>query len=294
MMGLEEIYRCFYLQNLENMSPDEVDFIGLNLSEDSFDFKIYERVKGRMETESPFLSELYYRDMLRCCNKVRDTVNTDCLRYEIGLGNRNNDNMKWLLKRMCRMFPGLETYQKEIRQMCGMHISENPAYQLSSLYFLGVIEKKEGLQESLQALKLHYLTRICEDTDHIGRNYQFEDIYYLNCLHDMGVPELSRLTDAARSFLENDKDIHLWMAAADYFLAGKCKYKIYFKNMTVKSGEMMSDWLEYVQQERLKSRLESTCKWMHGQETLHLYGAAICLDTREKWSLNFYFKYKTD
>lgn len=286
---LEQNYLRFCQKEAIEQKKDNIEYLGINLSSDrsEIEFKVYYKDKYSRQELHPIVEKLEARNMIRTLTQIIDTKNGTCKRYDIGLGKRTNDKMEQLLKEIEEMAPFCAVYKDEIRTMAQMKVCEDPEYALAALYFWGFIEK----ENVIDAIKMHYLTRICDNPDKLGKRVMFDDAYYLDYLERMQIPQFTELMPVVRSAV-NGKDGILWMIGVDYFRHGNDKYKIYFKTPTDEYVKKMKQSLALSEGEgsKLAVLMDSLEDWLKHVD-LKMDGVAVCLDRKDCWSLNFYFKW---
>ena len=167
---LEQDYWKFYQnEGIENKKED-IEYLGINLSseKEEIEVKVYYKDKYSRKELHPIIEKLNTEHMIRTLTQIVDTKNGICRRFDIGLGNRTNTNMEKLLKEIDAMAPFCREYKNEIRKMTQMKVCENPDFALAALYFWGFIQK----EDTIEAMKMHYLTRICENPDKLGKKVE--------------------------------------------------------------------------------------------------------------------------
>lgn len=287
---LGQDYWEFYRSEGITDKKECIEYLGINLSseKETIEFKIYYKDNYSRKEHHPIIEKLDDEHMIRTLTQIVDTKNGHCTRYDIGLGNRTNVNMERLLEEIGRIAPFCNKYKNEIRTMTQMKVCEHPDFALAALYFWGFIEK----ENTIEAMKMHYLTRICANPDKLGKRVIFDDAYYLDYLEHMDVPQFKELLPVIRNVV-NGKDGILWMIGVDYFKRGNHKYKIYFKTPSNEYIKKLKSALLTVEGEvkNLAASLETLENWQKQHEELVMDGVAVGLDQRGCWLLNFYFKW---
>lgn len=291
MHWLQDEYEAFINAQMQGRSPADIEFLGINL-QNCCDarpvFKCYFATGESLRTQNALLADFSRRDMIRALNRISDTAFPGRTRYEIGLKNRSNTNMRWLGRWIEDAFPVSDRQEREIRSMGELTCCDLPEYRHSALYFLGFIANDDRPMP-LSAIKLHYLLRKCEDPDNIGMNYQVDNVERLQFLRKSGIAPLGVLADAVGKLLESTEGIELWMAAMDYFLQGTSKYKIYIKTVGGDLLEPIRRLLTDRKLEHLVCQLDACEKCLMTPPDRRLYGAAFCVTPEEDWSLNMYY-----
>lgn len=287
---LELKYKDFFIKEDIEHKKNDIEYLGINLSgtNKEIEFKLYYKEQYSRKEPHPIIEKLEKREMIRTLTQIADTKNGKSRRYDIGLGNRTKDNMELLLKEISELAPYCIDYQDEIRFLSKMKVCSDPLYALAALYFWGFIEKKG----SIEAMKMHYLTRICENPDKLGKHITFDDAYYLDYLEKSQITQFHELLPIVKS-AASGKDGILWMIGADYFKDGNHKYKIYFKTPTDTYIRKLKEKLydsdgQCRQLSILLNRLEI---WLYRHPELKIEGLAVCLDVKGCWSLNFYYQW---
>lgn len=285
---IEKNYQTFLKRKVNDLNQSEVDFIGINFEEvrELPVFKCYYTAKRDVSNRPVILTEFYEKNMIHALNLVRDTVNADKLRCEIGLANRNNVNMEWLYKWISSSFELTKKQKNYLQSMKALLCSSLEEYSLAALYFLGFI-KDEASEEKLEAVKMHYILRMCRNPEQIGRNYEIDKESVFQILNKGDMPEFQQLSSLAERLLE-ETNSELWIAAMDFFASKPSKYKIYVK---VKQTDFCLQCIRIFQDcgmENMARKVTLYRQWITRHPELKLYGAAICLTEDGKWSINFY------
>jgi len=287
---LEQNYLRFGRQEAIEQKKDDIEYLGVNLSSDRNEivFKVYYKDNYSRQELHPIVERLEAKNMIRTLTQIIDTKNGTCKRYDIGLGQRTNDRMEQLLKDIEEMAPFCAAYRDEIRTMTQMKVCADPEYAFAALYFWGFIEK----EDEIDAIKMHYLTRICENPDKLGKRDIFDDAYYLDYLEGMKIPQFAELVPIVRTAVDGRHGI-LWMSGVDYFRHGNDKYKIYFKTPIDKYVKNLKQALTWSTDEsrKLAVLMDSLENWLLQHVELKMDGVAVGLDRKGCWSLNYYFKW---
>lgn len=287
---LEQKYLRFCRREAINQKKGDIEYLGVNLSSDRSEtvFKVYYKDNYSRQGLHPIVERLEAGKMIRTLTQIIDTKNGTCKRYDIGLGQRTNGKMEQLLNDIEEIAPFCAVYRDEIRTMAQMKVCEDPEYALAALYFWGFIEKNN----EIDAIKMHYLTRVCEDPDKPGKRDIFNDIYYLDYLEKMKIPQFAELVPIVKAAVNGQHGI-LWMIGVDYFRHGNDKYKIYFKTPTDEYVKKMKQILIWSAGEsrKLAALMDSLEDWLQQHVELKMEGVAVGLDRRGCWSLNYYFRW---
>ena len=288
---LEQAYNAFRAGHAEAQSQAFVEYLGVNFSGARYIppvFKAYYTTAKSMQQIPAVLQPLVDRDMIHALNKIDDTVNCGCARYEIGLKNRTNANMAFIDRWIGELFPEIERYRDEVNRFYSIKCVEDEDYQYAALYFLGLIMEMDSSNSSqTKAIKLHYLLRRCSDPNKIGKAYTVDTSYFLGVLAGLEIPELHQLCDLTSALLEVAGG-ELWMVAVDYYRNGLNKYKIYIKNFSDEIYEGMITLFYTLDCAHLAEQIATYRDWIFWHPELERYGIAFCLDTQKVWSVNFY------
>lgn len=290
---IEAQYRSFGAQYDYFIGSNMVEFFGLNLSGEPqapCTFKLYYNTAQSLNFTHPFIRELRERGMVRSLNHILDSTNIDYTRYEIGLARRTNDNMNWLLTRLAQIFPIAPSSKmaQVIDALSILRITDDEDYQKAALYYLGFIEQKFNVKKPyISTLKLHYLLRHCQDPNKIGKNFTVNNTFSLNQLQLSGLHTFKQLVDIVQP-LVTLPGVEVWMAAIDFFKDKRRKYKIYLKNYALHGYKTLSQSLAGYGSPILAEHVLGYEKWVTAHPELEQYGLAICLDSTQKLTVNFY------
>lgn len=288
--GIQDEFDVFIGNQLQGRRIEDIEFIGINFQnwgDVRPIYKCYFSTRESLQIDCPLLSDFHERDMIRALNRITDTAFPEKTRYEIGLKNRNNVNMRWLYQWLRNAFPASDAQAREMGQMAEMSCCDLPEYCHSALYFLGFIADNDH-PFPLSAIKLHYLLRNCDDPDDIGMNYRVDSGERLRFLRLSRIAQMSRLSEIIGTLLDSSEGIELWMAAIDFFRNGEAKYKIYVKSVGGNLIAPLKSLLDSLRLEHLSVQLEVYERWLTTHSRQKLYGAAICTTSRGDWSLNLY------
>ena len=225
--------------------------------------------------------------MIHALNKIDDTVNHDCIRYEIGLQHRTNSNMSFINHWIMELFPEIKIHRDELNRFYSIKCVNDKDYQYAALYFLGLIADIFSIPPQTKAIKLHYLLRKCSDPDNIGKQYTTDNNYFLEVLSNLGVPEMKQLCKLIGALIESAGG-ELWMAAVDYYKGNFRKYKIYIKNFSDLAYKAMITNFYALGCIHLAEQINIYQSWLSLHPELEHYGIALCLDSNGIWSINFY------
>ena len=293
---LESAYLHFIKDKKIHYS-NKIEFLGINLYDNYQQMPIFKIYYNDLRSQDTFkksmlmtelISLLLKRNMVRSLNLIHDTVNYNCLRYEIGLINRTNNNMNFVYSWLFSTFPTILKYKDEITAFKHIPCSRDKEYKLASLYFLGIIVNSElSYSNKIEAIKLHYLLRNCENINRINKNYIVDNDYYLYILTRLEISQIKIIASFIMR-LKNTVTLELWIAGVDYYHSTKAKYKIYFKKFSEKIYEKLISEFYKINCVALADNIHTYRQWLKLHPELEQYGIAICLDTCNQWSINFY------
>lgn len=291
LYDLERAYADFLKQHVQTSKLSGVEYIGVNFSDDihvPVVFKAYYSTSRSAADLPVILQPFRDREMIRALNKIEDTVNRGRIRYEIGLAKRTNENMLWVYHWVTKLHPEINVHLEIIRKMTQIKCCDSPIYRYAAMYFLGIIaDLKEGKPPEIEAVKLHYLLRMCQNPDKIGKNYSLNTKEYIAVLKEIHIPAFLKLTDIIEELLDNVLS-ELWMAAVDFYRSGDVKYKIYIKKIPWNLYDFLILILENETHSELSDQVRLYREWITLHPELERYGLAVCLTETGHWSLNFY------
>ena len=279
-----------YKDSLENRySKEYVDYLGVNISspyDNIYQYKIYYTSKASSHLQHEIVDYLNRQEMIRHITCIDDSEVKNQFRVDIGLKNRNVSNIKTLFDLIDEKTGYFEQNKSLILDLSKMQITHDISYSYASMYFWGFIER----QGVISSLKFHFLNRQCDNPDIIGKNFHYNDQYYLDYINNIDVPYFKNVLALVR-FILNNTEGHLWMTGVDCEITGNDKYKIYVKSSTTNT---FTHLINYCKKNRLWSglvvRLISISKWYSTQNELVLDGFAACENVEGTKSINFYFK----
>lgn len=270
-------------------SSEYIDYIGLNTSsivDTEFKFKAYYSPLSSVDLTHDLIENLRSKSMIRLQTCIRDSLNPDDLRFDLGLKNRTNDNVLELLSILNDRADYFENSRYLIEKLAAMKITDDEKYALASLYFVGIIENNK----KITALKFHFLNRFCEDTNRIGRNFRYDDDYYIDYLRQCNIAGFCKVIDFI-TYMIDKNERHLWMTGIDIDNIGNVKFKQYFK---CKDAEVFTDLLKWCLEHRewngQVDQIRAIKRWYDLQNELELDGIAVCNDDKKGYTLNLYFK----
>lgn len=264
-----------------------VDYLGINISSvlnGEMTFKIYYSNKASRQGTHPLIKFLEKNGMIRYVTMVHDRKNQSRARYDVGLRNRSDKNMQAVFEWLSKNTKMFEQYSSEILKLSQMKITGKEGYNSAGLYFLGFISEND----EIKTLKCHYFNRMCENPDILHKNIKYADEYYLSFLGKSEVGYFDYLSALAGEILKHCGG-HLWMTGADYESNDQVKYKIYIKNPKV-LYEGLLETFSNPQFVTLVENIISVKQWDDEHQEFICEGFAVCKNSEDDISINFYFK----
>ena len=163
------------------LRAEYIDYIGINtsnLAEKPFNFKVYYTPKASSSVSHRLIDYLSEKGMIRHLTCIGENSDVKRIRFDIGLKKRTNGNIRALLDVLEADASYFRSFREQAEKLAGMEIHASADLALSSLYFVGMIEK-DGV---IQNLKFHYLNRQCENPDQIGKHVTYQDDVYIDFL----------------------------------------------------------------------------------------------------------------
>ena len=80
------------------------------------------------------------------------------------------------------------------------------------------------------------------------------------------------------------------MTAIDFYPCSKKKYKLYFKGEDGYVDIWCATSFDFIDSIVIQNKLKQIQAFAEAQKELFLYGFAVCLDTCNNWTINYYFK----
>ncbi len=279
----EQFERFFENRNID-LDTGVVDYLGINISDSSenIEFKAYYEFEKNTDNCDLvyFLNE---NDLIKYFSIVLSDKDLSLKRYDIGLKNRSNLNMEKLFDFLSFNVPFFNIFSEEIRFLAKMKISNNCNNIYSSLYFLGF----EDVDNKVDLLKLHFLTRKCEETSVSHKSYKFDDIYYLNYLKNTKNTVMLNLIPFAEEALHICGG-NLWMIGFDCNKTNEYKCKIYIKKPSY-CYDALIEVCEKMFKNEIIERIELVKEWNRINHKYEIEGIALCLDSNNVFSINFYY-----
>lgn len=289
MENLEKAYQKFLSDLTYPFEFHNIDYIGISLDmhADPFcRFKIYWSDHCSVDKDHWITEWLKEGKMAQYIETVEHSGRTGRYQTDIRLQRRTDENMEKLFTVLKERECIFSENESLIRKISGMPITRTSGYQYASLYFLGMIFQEK---EQCEMLKLHWINRLCKNTDRLYGDIDYDDAHFLNYLRGLGITPYQKLADLSETTVRQCR-CHLWMTGLDLAEGGWKKYKIYIK--------YPKDI--YTALEECFSREEDDCrvmaekaqileKWIQMHPELVIDGAAFCTDTNGQNSVNLYY-----
>lgn len=300
MFDFKQQWASFCAGQLKSGAVDNIDFVGVNISASKrdYEFKVYHKNRTMesskdLDGENPFISKLAKNNMIGNVTKIDrfDEEHRICL--DFNLWNRTNENMEDVFSLIQSMGDDIQEKLPLMRELASLEINPETKYKYASLYYLGFVETEK---QEISALKLHFLTRKCINTDCIFQNYYYDDGYYLERIRRINQFELHQCLDLIEQYVLSG-NAHLWMVGCDFFSQEEGniqgKYKIYIKDVNDDVLRKMEDLLILQGlNEKLVMRLREVDECVANLKSMYLYGVGICYEAKKGYSFNLYLKPK--
>ncbi len=289
MKKMENKYNEHIKKEKIRLSSNTIDFMGINIDLETGDYgvKTYYSPVSCMQYTPKITNEILTYTTKNNMNRffwlVRDEWQ---IREYIALKNRTNKKMEGLYE-LLKRYNYINENIVEIKRMSEMKFTDKEDSKYSSLYILGLKGDKEK-----KIINFEWFTRKCPDPDDVGYMYKYDDEYFLNYLATINIIGYNILAKMAQRllFYYASINMHLWCFASDYFSDNNVKHKIYFKgnfeNITFRkiievANLPIKDYIVSEVDEFIQCHTE-----------LILYGFAICVNSKEHFSINCYFRFK--
>lgn len=281
---IEVLYNKFLLNNKIEYDISNIDFLGLNIFQQSqefpVEFKAYYQPQDIIKIKSEdteVIRFLYENNMIKFRCPVRGTqIN----RSYVVLKNLSNLNLKNFKNKLLEIFP---EFEKKLEEIPAIMPEKNK--QHLPIHILGI---KSNRQYG-EALNLEWMLR--DYLDYEANKYKYNDEYYINYIESLKSKEFNYLITFIKKMygdvIESGR-MHLWLMAIDYFTNDISKYKLYLKidEYNLKIPNLVRKYFEDTNYTNIIISVNEFIK-MHSE--LKLYGVAICIDTNSMKSINMYF-----
>ncbi len=284
IVKMEKLYQDFKNNLKIPISKDSLDFLGINLIEESEDviFKAYYATKSTPEQRKhPLISFLYDHDMLRDFEYVEDTISKEYIRIDTAIKDRNDSNMKQLFGYLSNETPLFENGKEELFKLAKIKITSLEKHNFSSIYHLGSVQNNGDTE----CLKWYFLTRWCSDLNTSWIEYEYKDFEYLDYVKTIN-NSYKQLAIYIEELLKEDNG-HLWMIGLDVQSEDRRKYKIY-----AKGNQWDLTKLDKITNGRLHSQIENSRIWRSLHPEYGIEGLALCLDETRRLICNLYFSFE--
>lgn len=281
-----------YLQQ-ENLLKN-IDFIGINIGKDNekpFQLKYYLQPVTDAKQLPQIYSQIYNIGCFSYFTPIFRSVKKNVRQDDVRLKKRTNDNMLCIFSYLCEIAPSFCRECSEVMKLAEIPICEKENHKYASLYYL-CISQNEGIPETY---KFHFLTRHCDEPDHIDSGFYYDNEFYLNFVSNIGIPQILECKNIITSLL-NMIDADLWMIGSDYSLkTNQRKYKMYIKfgyNSFDDIFKALYFSLSFKKNLQLIKNLQIFENFMSFHEELKIYGMGVCCDSKMNITLNFYITKK--
>lgn len=283
---INELYQKTLDKYSEKFSKEDIDFIGLNISQNGdIEFKIYPIPDDNIYKDSAKSSVekfLLHNNLCRC----------KCFAYSlfgersyVAIKDKSKENIEKLFEELSNHHSYINKNIDEIKKISLMKVSDDSEHCFSSLHMIG----EKSMKKDNNILNVEWITRKMSDPNNPGFDYKYDNMYYLNYLDSLNIKSFSCLCDFVRNYLLNDivnGKLHVWLVAVDYILNEKKKYKIYFKCDSEYKFPLDHIILNIVSDKKeLPNQIN---EFLNIHNELSVYGFAIGIDFDNSISLNCY------
>lgn len=288
---LEKLYRRVMTEDAEIITPKNVDFVGININprNGTYEFKRYDPpevlpftfVRGETVVE-----QAMEMGIVRCICRVNGTSGA---RTYFSLKNRTDQNMERLIRLLADRYAHIRNNVAEIELLSAMKVTDAKTSSYESMHMLGI--KSASQMDGIVGVE--WMLRKLPDPDAPGACYRFDDAYFVSYIDNVGGASFRNLLyyiqkEKLISTCDDGLGLHLWLAAVDYYPDGSKKYKLYMK------GEGLLDISKVSKSfcnicPSVEPYVSSVLRFLRSHTDLELYGFAICIDTNQCLSFNYYF-----
>lgn len=284
---LKNMIDKFIEQHCHDFEARCVDYLGINISSKpnvESVLKIYYNNKVSKQQSHPLIDFLNKKEMVRYVTMVHDKNTSNRVRYDIGLKNRTDSNMKEIFNWLAINSKMFGENSPEIMKLSQMKVTEKEGFSYAGLYFLGFISDFD----EISVLKFHFFNRICENPDILHKNICYADNYYLSYLRSSNIATFQSLSELLFRILDCCGG-HLWMTGADYEINNHKKYKIYIKNPN-NTYEGLLKAFGCGKFRYLQKQIMNVMEWNNNHQKFYCEGFAVCENELGVVSINFYFR----
>lgn len=280
---LEQTYVKLLDDNNFKKNISDIDFLGINVSENQNDFpfelKVYYQPEENVvqkEDDPELIRFAFEKEMVKYRCSVKGTK---LQRNYVVLDNKIYSNMNELSEKIKELFPD---FQKEMVTIPSL-IPEKEKYL--PVHILGVKKKnKYGMALNIEWMLRDYL-------DNERKMYAYNDMYYMDYILNLNSPPFTTLLNFIQETYEDAIDLgkmHLWLLAIDYFSDHKSKYKIYLKidGYKLSVSHLIRKYFKNQYGFVLSNLID---EFISQHLELKLYGIAVCVDSDGKKTINTYF-----
>lgn len=280
----KRISSLFSQEVIESITPENLDFLGMNLSfyDDDISFKTYYLHEyslacyNNQEDNEPLIKFLKSKDMLNFFSVLKDSAYKDTEIYEVKISARNNRNMLELFSFLEQLISYFPKYKDEIIKLSTIKNRAYEGYDYAALYFFSVVKKGADIK----SFKCYW-----------DNNYKIlDDDYFFNFLENSGVTGLQELIPIAKSIVQNCGG-HLCFEGINYNEKCSEKHKIY---MTDQNNLIEGLIKTFPDMEFLHKKLRFIEEWQKVHPEFYCDIFAIGKDSKGRLILNLYFRFIED
>ena len=287
---VEEKFEKFIRDNNVILDSKVIDYIGINVMESAYNekkFKAYLKHNYSVKDNNTLVNWLDEREMIRYISSVQDKNDKRRKRCDIGLKNRSNSNMQDLFKVLSKETILSKSNLEEIIKLSKMKVTNLHDFDYAGLYFLGFVE----VEKKIKMVKTHYINRECNNPDVLHKNYKYNDDYFLKYIDTISDCKLKILKPFIKQII-NECGANLWMFGVD-FSSMNNKYKIYLKNVA-DVYNVLSKVFDDNRFIYLRKRISDLAVWNEQYTEWYCEGVALGANSRDEYSINFYYKLRVE
>lgn len=278
----EKIVQTFSKEILENVNPEKMDYLGINISsypEKDFGFKIYysskySRALYLKAKEIPLIEFLLENKAIKFFTYVVDGKTAEYSRYDAGLMVQPNEKMELIFSYLKENCPFYKKYEKEILELSKMKVANAENKDYGSLYFIALLDGGK-------TLKCHWYNRSC-----LRDIATLDNKYYFNFIENSSAKGLKRILPIAKKVIEIGFG-YMWMEGIDYNEFGAQKHKIYIYG-TENTYETLTE--TYAGNKTLEEKLKTIQEWHNLHPEFCCDGFALGEDSNGNSTINLYYK----
>jgi len=281
-MNIQKGFEKIYANGLKNFPNMEIDYWGVNIySDKKFECKLYENNTNVESDSIGFIDKIRSCGVISRISYIENSAHTNTFRVDISLKNRTEHNMISLYDTLKSETALIENNMDEILKLSLMKVSKQPELKYASMYFVGFLYRN-----AVKAVKFHFITR------NIDKNI-FDNEYYLDYLSNVNIKEIEICRKYIQSYLERSGG-NMWMTGVDYFDSAKTKYKVFIKDVSLEVLKYINEDIDLLKKvsndskERMHHEIEMFRRYLSINNNIHFSGIAVCCDSDENISFNFY------